>query len=130
LNLLLGLAGSAALLIGVFCPLVTLPIVGSISYIHNGRGDGIFVAVLAAISLVLVLCRFWVGLWFTSVLSLGILGFTFINFQVRLQEMKQELAGNPFGGIAETVSLSWGFAVIIVGAALLIAAAAVPPRSR
>ena len=37
--------------IGVFLPLLSMPIVGSINYFQNGRGDGVIVLVLAAILL-------------------------------------------------------------------------------
>lgn len=44
-------------------------------------------------------------------------------------EMRRELADNPFAGIGEiamqSVQLQWGWALLIVGAALVIAAAAV-----
>jgi hypothetical protein len=108
--------------------MVTMPIVGSISYVHDGRGDGIIVAGLAITSFILVLCRFWVGLWFTALLSLGVLSFTFAVLQRNIRAVREDLVGNPFAGLAETVSLSWGFAVIVVGAILLIAAASVPRR--
>ena len=47
----LGLAGSVVLFIGVFIPIVTLPIVGSMNYFHNGQGDGVLVLFLALIPL-------------------------------------------------------------------------------
>ena len=44
-------------------------------------------------------------------------------------EMQSDLAGNPFGGIAnaamQSVQIQWGWAVLVVGAVLIIAAAAV-----
>jgi hypothetical protein len=65
---------------------------------------------------------------------LGLLLFTFINLQARISlqartEMQSDLAGNPFGGIAnaamQSVQIQWGWAVLVVGAVLIIAAAAV-----
>ena len=44
LKMILGLAGAAVLFIGVFVPLVSVPIVGSVNYIQNGRGDGWIIA--------------------------------------------------------------------------------------
>lgn len=38
-----GFIGAAALGLGVFMPLVSMPIVGTINYFNNGRGDGIIV---------------------------------------------------------------------------------------
>jgi hypothetical protein len=53
----IGLAGVAALAIGVFVPLVSLPIVGSLTYFNNGKGDGIIVLALAVISALIVLAK-------------------------------------------------------------------------
>jgi hypothetical protein len=43
--------------------------------------------------------------------------------------MQSDLAANPFGGIAtaamQSVQIQWGWAVLVVGAVLIIAAAAV-----
>jgi hypothetical protein len=72
----LGLAGSIVLFIGVFTPIVTLPIVGSINYFHNGQGDGVLMLFLALISLGLTLRERYRWLWATGLLSLGLLLFT------------------------------------------------------
>jgi hypothetical protein len=34
--------------VGAFCPLVHLPIVGSINYVMGGRGDGIYIVACSA----------------------------------------------------------------------------------
>ena len=130
---ILGLAGSIVLFVGVFTPIVSLPIVGSVNYFQNGHGDGVIVLILAAISLVLVLLKRFRWLWLTGLLSLGMMVFTFINFRMKMAqmttEMETKLANNSFKGIASTsmqsVQIQWGWALLIVGAGLLIAAAAV-----
>lgn len=134
---LLGLLGSIVLFIGVFAPIMNIPIIGSMNYFQNGKGDGTIVLVLAAISVVLVLAREFRGLWFTGVGSLGILLFTFINFQSRMSQatadLESQLAGNPFRGLADlamqSVQLQWGWALLIVGAVLVIASAAMKDES-
>ncbi len=63
---LLGILGSAILFIGVFMPIVKVPIVGDINYFQNGRGDGVIVLALAVISLALVLLRWYRELWITA----------------------------------------------------------------
>ena len=52
---MLGLIGSVVLFIGVFAPIVSVPIMGNINYFQNGQGDGMIILVLAVISLILVL---------------------------------------------------------------------------
>ncbi len=132
----LGIIGSILLFIGVFTPIINLPIVGSINYFNNGRGDGVIVLVLAVIAIALTFGEKYGALWITGTLALAVILFTFINFQVRLSEMQDEmetkLAGNPFRGIADvamqSIQLQWGWAVLIVGVGFLIAASIVSDK--
>ena len=130
---LLGLIGSAVLFVGVFAPIVSIPIMGNMNYFQNGKGDGAIILVLAVISLILVLLKKFKGLWFTGLGSIGIMVFTFVNFQISLantiNQMETELVGNPFRGIADmamqSVQIQWGWALLIVGAVLVIVSAAI-----
>lgn len=129
---LLGLCGSLVLFVGVFTPIVSVPVVGNVNYFQNGHGDGVIILVLAIISLLLTLSKKFGALWFTGLASLGLLLFTFLNLQTRISEMKTQmesgLAGNPFRGIADiavqSIQIQWGWAVMLVGAGLVISAAA------
>jgi hypothetical protein len=131
-----GLLGSALLFVGVFCPIITLPIVGQMNYFQNGQGDGTIVLVLAVASAVLAFVRRFPLLWLTGGGSLGLVAFTFIRFQSGISEQKLEmeskLEGNPFAGLArlavESVQIQWGFAIIVIGAIFVIAAAAMPTK--
>ncbi len=134
-KLLLGIIGSALLILGVFCPIVSIPIIGGMNYFQNGKGDGTIVLVLAAGSAVLALARQFQWLWFTGGGSLGMLIFTFVRFQSLMKDAKRglssDLRGNPFAGAAEglfdsVVQLQWGFAILVIGSVLVIAAAAIP----
>ena len=133
---LLGFAGSVISFIGVFTPIVNLPFVGGVNYFHNGSGDGVIVLFLACISFFLTLTNRFRGLWFTGGASLALMLFTFVSFQTRLSQvksdMKTQLAGNPFRGIADvamqSVQLEWGWAVLVVGAGLVVASAALQPK--
>jgi len=51
----IGLAGCGLLVLGTFLPIVRLPMVGSINYFNNGNGDGIYIIIIAIISLFLIL---------------------------------------------------------------------------
>lgn len=129
---LVGLAGALVLFVGVFAPLVSVPIMGSMNYFQNGKGDGVVILVFAGISVLLCLTRRYKGLWLTGAGSIAVLLFTFVNFQNKLGGMKaqmdRDLAGNPFRGLADvavqSVQLQWGWAVLIVGAVILMIAAA------
>src|SRR5437879_3537973 len=136
LKAILGVAGSLSLILGVFSPLISVPIMGAFNYFQNGKGDGVIVLILAVLSLVLSVRRKYRGLWFSGFATAALLAFTFINFQVRLAKMKShlkaELADNPFAGFAnltvEAVQMQWGWAILIVGTLLILAAAASKPQ--
>lgn len=135
---MLGLSGSIILFIGVFTPIVSIPIIGNMNYFQNGKGDGTLILILAAISLVLVLTNKYKGLWLTGIGSFAVMAFTFINFQMSMADMKSqmesELAGNPFRGLADmamqSVQLQWGWALLIVGAGLVVAGAAMKEENK
>src|SRR5207302_3035134 len=130
-----GLLGSLLLFLGVFAPIVSVPIIGSQNYFQNGSGDGVVIAILALLSVVTVCTRRYRALWWTGLASLGVLVFTFVTFQMKLSQLKQqmntELADNPFKGLADvavqSVQLQWGWAILVVGVVLVLVAAAMKP---
>ncbi len=130
-----GLIGSLLLFIGAFAPIVSVPLMGNQNYFQNGKGDGVVIVVLALLSLIGILGRQFRLLWWTGLASLGVLLFTFVNFQLKLSELKDQmntqLAGNPFKGLADmavqAIQLQWGWAVLIIGAVLPLVSAAMKP---
>lgn len=128
-----GYIGSIILFISVFVPLVSLPIVGSLNYLHNGQGDGVIILVLAIASFFFVFINQFKLLWFTGGISMALTSLTFITFQSKIsgikEQMESELSGNPFRGLADmavqSIQLQWGWALLILGSGLLIAAAAI-----
>ncbi len=129
---ILGVLGSLVLFVGVFAPLVSVPLVGNMNYFQNGRGDGSIILVLAVTSIVLSAVGRFKWLYLTGFSRLGILIFTFVNFQIKISQMKTEmdtrLAGNPFKGIADVAmsafQLQWGWALLIIGIGLVLSSAA------
>lgn len=130
---ILGIAGCLITFIGVFMPIVSIPIVGDLNYFRNGEGDGVFVLVLSAISFVLVLTKLFQWLWVTGGASLAVICFTFITFRQKFSEAREDLAremeGNIFAGIGEamidSVQLKWGWAVIVIGVGCVLACAVI-----
>jgi hypothetical protein len=130
-----GVLGSLLLAFGVFTPLVSIPIMGNMTYFQNGRGDGTIVLILAVISLGLTLAKKYRALWLTAAACTGMMLFTFTRFYSAMDEMKKSmdtsLSGNPFRGLADmamqSVQMQWGWGVLVAGVALLCVAAAVKP---
>lgn len=125
---ILGVFGSVLLLLGVFMPIVSVPIMGNMNYFQNGKGDGVAIIVLSIASLLCTLSNKYRGLWFTGTGALVVMGITFYNFQSKMAEtksaMEYELAGNPFRSLADvalqSVQIQWGWAILLVGVAAII----------
>lgn len=127
----LGIIGSIVLSIGVFTPIVSVPIVGSLNYFNNGRGDGAILLVLAVVSLALTFREEYKWLWVTGLSSVGLISVGFLGLLIQISEVKasmdRELEGNPFRGLADAViqsfQIQWGWGILFIGAGLIIAAA-------
>jgi len=134
----LGMLGSSILILGVFAPIVRFPIVGEITFFKNGEGDGTIILVLGVISLILVFANKFRALIATGGLSLVLLLYTFYNLNIKISEirenMAQELDGNPFAGLAtgmmEGIQLQWGWAFLVVGAGVLVAVSLSPTTAQ
>ena len=126
-NKTLALAGSGLLFVGAFMPIVSMPIVGSLNYFQNGRGDGVLIVILAAATAFLVMTGRTRHVLWTGLVAAALLAFTFVRFQTKMSEaranMDSELADNPFRGLAEaamgSVQLQWGWAVLLLAAGLV-----------
>jgi hypothetical protein len=105
-----GLFGVGSLLIGCFSPLFHLPIIGSVSFIANGEGDGIFVVALAIIATVLLFIRAYVWVLGPAGGATAITAITFFKFLSGMHSMRAQLAGgmkdNPFAGLASALAQS------------------------
>lgn len=126
-----GMVGVFMLLLGVFTPIISLPIVGQMNYFQNGRGDGVFVLLLAAVTFGLILLRRFNWLWITGFLSLTLIGSTLLSFVWTIAQLQrsfsEEVSGDLFGGFAqlmlESVQLQWGWVLLLSGAVIVLATA-------
>lgn len=129
-----GYLGSLILLIGVFTPLIHLPIVGSITYVANGKGDGWFVFIFAVFAGALTFCRMYKWLLAPLVLTIGTCAFTFFKLRSLISDFHdsttRELSGNPFAAIAQAMAASvqfeWGWGLLVLGIVCLSVAAVSP----
>jgi hypothetical protein len=123
------------LALGAFSPFITVPFFGSISLFKNGSGDGLFILLLAAIAFKGAASGRCGALWIEGGLALLILAYDLLSFRSHMATLEPQLAlelkGSPLAGYAgaalQSIQLGWGVGVIIVGACLLIAAAAMRP---
>jgi hypothetical protein len=135
---IIGLIGTIILFAGVFAPLVSIPVIGSMNYYQAVKSEAATVLILAMISCILLLAKQYNGLWFTGLGSMAIMASTVINFQTNIDDVKSqtgdEAADSLLSGLTniamQSVQIQWGVALLVVGAALIITSAAIKDNSR
>lgn len=124
----LAVIGAGLLLFGTFMPVVSAPLFGSINYFRYNSNDALVVVLLALGSFILIgTRRTFLVLW-TGLGALAMLIYSYVRLQSAVEEMRRaveaELSGTPFGGLAEaalgSVQVRWGWAILLLGAGLLI----------
>lgn len=131
-NKTLAIGGAGALVMGLFTPIITLPMMGSVNLFGNG-GNWTALALLAfGILAAAAALKERVGdaLW-PGIGTALLLAAHFVDLQLRLahirNEMQASLKDNPFAGLAQgamgAVQLQWGWVVVAAGAGLIIYAA-------
>ena len=128
----IGLSGSLITFFSVFAPAVSIPLLGTTSYLQNGRGAGAIVILSAFASVFFALTRRFKFLWVTGSTVALCLAASLVAFEYQIHQMKHPAAHgreNIFAGLesaaADATQLGWGFAVMFCGATLLLAAAAI-----
>ena len=118
-----GYGSSALLILGTFMPIVSLPMVGTLTYFANGQGDGWLVLVCAAAAIVLTALRKFKFVWIPGGIALILLIVVFARIMGVINEARaalDNLEGNPFKGLAESlvgsVQIQFGWIVLVIGA--------------
>lgn len=133
----LAFAGAVLLAAGLFAPIVTLPIIGSVNLFNNGTNViGIDLLVIAAIAAALAAKERLRDVIWPGIAASAIVLYEFGALQFRLSQMREtlnrELQGNPFAGLAQgalsAVQLQWGWLVLAAGAGILVYAGLSAPR--
>ena len=127
----MGFFGIVITILGVFSPIFTAPIVGTVNYFKNGSEEAIILIVLTALSAFLLARKQYSWLYGSSVWSFLLVGGTFWYYQSLISDLKastnRELAGNPFRGLADmamaATGLSWGWFLLFLGTGLVVMAA-------
>lgn len=122
-----GLAGAGALVIGLFMPIFSMPMVGSVNLFANGGNlAGLLLLACSALAAGLILKNRTQDVVWPAAAACGVLIYVFIRLQWAMAQMREslrELEGNPFAGLAQTamgsMQLQWGWLVLIAGAGTL-----------
>lgn len=125
----LGLGGAAALVLGVFSPLVHIPVVGDLNYFYGGQGDGVLVLLVAVASFVLVATGRYLFAAYAGVASLALSAFLVTRMAVGIGKVKEDAAQNSgelFGELVaafvQGVQIKWGAGLLLIGGLALVVA--------
>lgn len=126
-NSKLGYIGAGLMGFGVFTPILSLPIVGSITYFNNGKGDGVVLLLLSLVGAYMIYCNQSKVTLTIGLVSTLLVVYTSWNVMNAISEAKKqlesELEGNLFSGLASglmgTVQMQWGWIFLYVGAIAL-----------
>ena len=124
----LAILGAGLLLFGTLMPVVSVPILGSMTYFQYNSNDALVVVLLAVGTFILAATRRTSLVLWTGLGALAMLAYSYISLQSAMAEMRDrleaELSGTLFGGLAEaalgSVQMRWGWAILVLGAALVI----------
>ena len=126
-------AGAAALVLGLFTPVMKMPIVGNINLFANGQNlIGLALLALGAVAGGLALKDRDEDVIWPGAAALAILVYSFLRIEWTLVQMRQslakDLAGNPFANLAQaaasSIQIQWGSIALIGGAVALVYAGA------
>jgi hypothetical protein len=135
---LLGLLGGAVLVAGAAAPIIHIPIVGSISYLHHPAylvsckiGEPVILAA-AGLSIIFALCQQFKPLWLTGAAALAQLVVTLAVFQNNaaavVAKADQPDLVDPMlmwaGAALQRAHFQWGIALVGGGALMVLMAAA------
>ncbi len=124
-----GLAGSALLLIGLFVPIATMPMIGNMNLMTGGLGvPNLCFIFLAGLSGFLAFRERNDDLIWPGAAALLFAIFLLVRMQMAFSaakaNMAEQLKDNPFAGIAQAamagMGLQWGWLILFAGAACLI----------
>lgn len=128
----IGFLSCALIILGIFAPVVSLPVIGSLSYFRIGQSDCVILLILVAVSGILIFSKRLQGLWLTGTASIAIILFTLVDLTAHIEATRvafeRDMQGGPLVGLGifagESVQLQWGWGLLFVGALAILVAAA------
>src|SRR5258707_896900 len=116
--------------LGAFCPIISLPIVGSLSYVMRGNGDGMIIVGCSAAIIALTIFGYRRTTAIVAAGALMMMVYTLAGLAELLSKAQADMASaksGAFGGLASimmnSVGLGWGWVPLFGGAFGVIALA-------
>jgi hypothetical protein len=123
-GLILVLAGAVLLALGVFVPLVSAPYVGSVTFLTSGDSPRIIMFVAAIAAFVLALIGWTRHALWAGILGLAVIAYGYWRLQDKIAEIRDRFGDGLLGRLVRRgtnlIELEWGWAVIVLGAMLIV----------
>lgn len=117
----LGLVGSSMLAIGVFAPLISVPVMGTVNYFANGIGDGVVVFVLSLAAMYMVYQQSYEKIWYPIIGSILVMIVTAIHYYLEVREQIKPLRDASIDmDLSVLIQVQWGFGLMLIGLSFLI----------
>jgi hypothetical protein len=117
------LIAAAVMALGAFCPIITLPILGSLNYVMRGNGDGMIILGCSAAIIALTIFGYRRSTAIPAAGALVMMAVTLARFGALLSKAQADAAAaksKAFGGLASlmvnSVGLGWGWVLLFGGA--------------
>jgi hypothetical protein len=127
---ILGIIGGVLLVIGVFCPLIGVDVLGqsmNVSYLGSGTGtswEGLLLILLGIAAIALSVLRKYKYLLILGVITIAILAYDYFSFKSKLSEQLAGAGDAVREQMENAISMKWGWIVLLLGALALLAAGA------
>ena len=122
------LVGAVLMVFGLFAPLFTAPVIGTITYFDNARTEALIILLLGLAAAFLAgtgRTRFCI---IPGLAAFGVMIVTWIQARTALEDLRDDFGNGLTGEIgralldraAEAVRPEWGWALLILGAAMIV----------
>ena len=124
------------MIVGVFLPMVSIPIMRDNSYFELDKTGAITILVMAGLSALIGVWGRFRLMYITGLLSLGLLIYTYVEIDRRKtaaqSDLRERVIDTPLKNLSQnlisTVGLKYGWPMMMVGAALTVAVPLVGSR--
>lgn len=133
---IIALMGGYLLVVGIFCPIISMPMVGYVSFFSLMKYGSYAIAAVGASAISFGFRKQFKGLYISFIVGFGIISYYLINLCIYLDNTKK-LKGLVLDGnvnikreaaqklFADLTQVQWGWAILFMGIFLMLTAAVV-----
>ncbi|PWB76331.1 hypothetical protein C3F09_00655 [candidate division GN15 bacterium] len=128
--------GSVLMILGVFLPMLSIPLLHDDTYFELSRGGGYTILALGGLGILIAVFGKFRLLYLTALVALGLLIYTYFQIDKRKtvaqSDLRERVIDSPLKGLSEgivsKVGLRYGWPTMMVGAGITLAVPLVGSR--